>query len=147
MKYEKELAQIKYLLTHSTGQKVQRVVEYLYDQFNTYSWVGVYLLKEKNLILGPWKGLHATEHTIIPIGKGICGAAALSGKTELVQEVSKDQRYLACFTSTRSEIVVPIRKNHAIIGEIDIDSDTSNAFDEHDKEFLEKIADMLSQHI
>ena len=99
------------------------------------------------MILGPWKGKHATEHTKIPIGKGICGYAAKTGRTEIVSDVSSDDRYLACFVSTRSEIVVPIRKNGKIVGEIDIDSDIPNAFDSKDAVFLEKIADMLAKHI
>jgi len=88
-----------------------------------------------------------TEHTKIRIGRGVCGSAAQSGKTEVVDDVSKDHRYLACFVSTRSEIVVPIKKNGAVVGEIDIDSDIANAFNESDVVFLEKVADMLCEHI
>ena len=123
---------------------LQNVVDYLYAHFEKYSWVGIYRVEEDNLILGPWKGIQETEHTKIPIGQGICGSAAHSGKTEIVDDVSEDERYLACFVSTRSEIVVPIRKDNVVVGEIDIDSDTPNAFDEHDVIFLEKVAYMLS---
>ena len=98
-------------------------------------------------MLGPWKGKQATEHTTISFGKGVCGAAAKSGETEIVDDVSKDERYLSCFLSTRSEIVVPIKKVHVVLGEIDIDSDKPAAFDTHDVMFLEKVADMLSSHI
>ena len=139
---------IKAIISKSTNSQVlQNVVDYLYETFEKYSWVGIYVIKENNLLLGPWKGLQATEHTKIQIGKGICGSAAQTGKTEIISDVSKDERYLACFVSTRSEIVVPIKKDNVIIGEIDIDSDISNAFDKHDANFLEKIADMLSKHI
>ena len=100
-------------------------------------------MKGDVLVLGPWKGKQATEHTTISVGKGVCGSAARSGKTEVVNDVSKDNRYLSCFRSTRSEIVVPIIKNSRVIGEIDIDSDVPAAFDKTDKKFLEKIADML----
>ena len=126
---------------------LQSVVDFLYENFDHYSWVGIYLVEGNDLVLGPWKGKHATEHTKIPIGKGICGSAALSGKTETVSDVSKDERYLACFVSTKSEIVVPIRKDNEVVGEIDIDSDVPNAFDSGDAVFLEKVADMLSGHI
>jgi len=126
---------------------VQDVVDFLYHAFERYSWVGIYHVEGTMLVLGPWKGEHATEHTTIPIGKGICGAAAQSGKTEVVTDVSKDSRYLSCFVSTRSEIVVPIKKNNRVIGEIDIDSDRPAAFSTQDALFLEKVADMLSQHI
>ena len=129
------------------SQFLQNVVDYLYKYFDKYSWVGIYLVEGKYLVLGPWNGEQATEHTKIPIGKGVCGSAAQSGKTEVVADVSKDGRYLACFVSTRSEIVVPIKKNGVVVGEIDVDSDVSDAFDKSDVVFLEKIADMLGEHI
>jgi putative methionine-R-sulfoxide reductase with GAF domain len=99
------------------------------------------------LVLGPWRGEQATEHVRIPLGKGVCGAAARTGKTEVVDDVSHDARYLSCFLSTRSEIVVPIKKRNNVIGEIDIDSDTPAAFDANDAVFLEKIATFLSGYI
>lgn len=133
--------------TRSTQTVLQDVVDFLYEGFEKYSWVGIYLVKGTTLVLGPWKGAQATEHTTIPIGTGVCGAAAKSGKTELVDDVSTDKRYLSCFLSTRSEIVVPIKKGSLVLGEIDIDSDRPAAFDKHDVVFLEKVADMLSQHI
>jgi len=126
---------------------LQDVVDYLYKHFDVYNWVGIYVVEGEYLILGSWKGKQATEHTKIPIGRGVCGSAAQSGKTEVVADVSKDHRYLACFVSTRSEIVVPIKGKGAVVGEIDIDSDVSNAFNESDVVFLEKVADMLSEHI
>ena len=126
---------------------LQDVVDYLYKHFDAYSWVGIYLVDGDYLVLGPWVGMQATEHTKIPVGEGICGSAAQSGKTEVVDDVSADDRYLSCFVSTRSEIVVPIKKEGVVVGEIDIDSDVSKAFDDSDVLFLEKIADMLCEHI
>jgi len=131
----------------NNSHALRHVVDYLYEHFDTYSWVGIYFVEGKYLVLGPWRGKQATEHTKIPIGMGICGSAAQSGKIELIPDVSTDQRYLSCFISTQSEIVVPIKKNKRIIGEIDIDSDIPDAFDEQDVAFLEKIADMLAKHI
>jgi L-methionine (R)-S-oxide reductase len=139
---------IKGIITKNKSTTIlQDVVDVLYESFEKYSWVGIYLVEGDVLVLGPWKGKQATEHIKIPIGKGICGSAAQSGKTEVVDEVSKDTRYLSCFLSTRSEIVVPIKKKNTVIGEIDIDSDVPTAFDNNDAVFLEKIADMLRQHI
>lgn len=139
---------VKQILFKSDAADVlQNVVDYLYKYFDKYSWVGIYLVEEKYLVLGPWNGEQATEHTKIPVGKGICGSAAQSGKTEVVADVSKDDRYLACFVSTRSEIVVPIKKNGVVAGEIDIDSDIPSAFDNSDAVFLEKVADMISNII
>jgi GAF domain-containing protein len=99
------------------------------------------------LILGPWKGKKATEHVKIPKGVGICGSAADSGITEIINNVNDDNRYLACFNTTQSEIVIPIKINNEVIGEIDIDSDLPDAFNIEDKEFLETIADMIKEHI
>lgn len=126
---------------------VQKVIDFLYDNFHHYNWVGIYIVKKDLLHLGPWKGRQATEHVKIPIGQGVCGSAAQTGKTEVVDDVHADNRYLACFISTRSEIVVPIRVDGKVIGEIDIDSDTPKAFTKKDSMFLEKIADMLKEHI
>ena len=139
--------EIRDIISRNDNLFLTHVVEYLYKNFENYSWVGIYLIKGNYLVLGPWKGPYATEHTKIPIGKGICGSAAASGKTEVISDVNADGRYLSCFVSTKSEIVVPIKKDGKILGEIDIDSDKKNAFAIKDKEFLEKIADMLGRHI
>jgi len=139
---------IKGIITKNKSTTIlQDVVDVLYESFEKYSWVGIYLVEGDFLVLSAWNGKQATEHIKIPIGKGVCGSAAQNGKTEVVDEVSKDTRYLSCFLSTRSEIVVPIKKKNTVIGEIDIDSDVLAAFDKNDAVFLEKIADMLRQHI
>ena len=121
----------------------QRVVDLLHDRFPPYDWVGIYWVEGSDLVLGPWTGPQATEHTRIPIGTGVCGAAAESGRTEIVGDVSADPRYLACFASTRSEIVVPIFDGGEVIGEIDIDGSDLDAFDSTDARFLEEIAAFL----
>jgi L-methionine (R)-S-oxide reductase len=125
---------------------LRRVVELLHDRFTHYSWVGIYLIEGGDLVLGPWKGPQATKHVRIPIGEGICGAAAASGRTEVVDDVNADARYLACFPSTRSEIVVPISYERRVVGEIDIDSDAPAAFGEADRAFLERVALLISPH-
>lgn len=125
---------------------LRRAVEILHDRFEHYSWVGIYLVEGEDLVLGPWKGPEATEHVRIPVGEGICGAAAASGETEIVDDVASDPRYLACFRSTRSEIVVPIAYEGRVVGEIDIDSDRPAAFTPADKEFLERVALLISAH-
>ena len=146
MYYKKTEEQIKKIIDRSSCI-LQDVVDFLYNTINRYSWVGIYIVQGNELVLGPWKGPNATEHTRITIGKGVCGSAAKTGKTEVVDDIHSDNRYLACFVSTKSEIVVPIKKEGKIIGEIDIDSDKIGAFTIKDKIFLEKIADMLSEHI
>jgi L-methionine (R)-S-oxide reductase len=125
---------------------LRQIVEMLHDRFDHYSWVGIYLVEGDDLVLGPWKGPEATEHVRIPVGEGICGAAAASGRTEVVDDVNADPRYLACFPSTRSEIVVPIAYEGRVVGEIDIDSDEPAAFTEDDRMFLERVATLISPH-
>jgi L-methionine (R)-S-oxide reductase len=125
---------------------LSKAVGVLAERFEHYSWIGVYLVEGNDLVLGPWQGPQASEHTRIPIGQGICGAAAASGRTEIVDDVNADDRYLACFVSTRSEIVVPISFEEKVVGEIDIDSDEPSAFTEADRSFLERVALLLSPH-
>jgi GAF domain-containing protein len=122
----------------------QRVVELLRDRFGHYDWVGIYWVEGSDLVLGPWIGPEATEHTRIPIGTGVCGAAAASGQTEIVPDVDADPRYLACFASTRSEIVVPIFDGGEVVGEIDVDGSDLAAFDEMDARFLEEVAALVA---
>lgn len=124
----------------------QRAVDMLHDRFGHYDWVGIYWVDPsgKELVLGPWSGPDATEHTRIPIGTGICGAAAASGKTEIVDDVNLDPRYLACFATTRSEIVVPIFHDGKVVGEIDIDGSDPAAFGPPDAHFLEEVAALLA---
>jgi L-methionine (R)-S-oxide reductase len=125
---------------------LRAVVSVLHERFDHYSWIGIYLVEGDDLVLGPWQGPEATEHVRIPIGQGICGAAAASGQTEVVDDVNVDPRYLACFPSTRSEIVVPIAYEGQVVGEIDIDSDQPAAFDSEDRAFLERVALLISPH-
>ena len=144
--YERAIKKIREILSTEGKSKVlEDVVIFLFQNFGKYSWVGIYFVEGNDLVLGPWNGPHATEHTRIPIGKGICGAAASLGKTEIVDDVKKDKRYIACFLSTRSEIVVPIIKNDKIVGEIDIDSEKIAAFTRNDELFLKKIAILISK--
>jgi L-methionine (R)-S-oxide reductase len=122
----------------------RKAVEVLEDEFEHYSWVGIYLVEGDELVLGPWQGPEATEHVRIPVGQGVCGAAAASGRTEVVDDVNADPRYLACFPSTRSEIVVPIVHEGRVVGEIDLDSDRPAAFDDDDRAFLEGVAQLIA---
>ena len=133
-------------LVQQGGDVLRNVVEALHDRFEHYSWVGIYLVEGKDLVLGPWKGPEATEHVRISVGQGVCGAAAASGETEIVDDVNADPRYLACFPSTRSEIVVPISYEGRVVGEIDIDSDRPAAFTDDDRAFLEHAAKLIAPY-
>lgn len=125
---------------------LRQIVSVLCDRFDHYSWVGIYLVEDDELVLGPWQGPQATEHVRIPVGQGVCGAAAATGRTEVVDDVNADPRYLACFPSTRSEIVVPISYEGRVVAEIDIDSDTPATFGEDDRRFLERVALLISPY-
>jgi L-methionine (R)-S-oxide reductase len=136
-------------LTGGSGEAddvLRSVVDLLEERFEHYSWVGIYLVEGDDLVLGPWRGPEATEHVRIPVGQGICGAAAATGKTEVVDDVNADPRYLACFPSTRSEIVVPILYEERVVGEIDIDSDVPAAFAAADRQFLERVAQLIAPY-
>jgi len=133
------LETIERLAERGGADTLQEAVEIL-QEIEHYSWVGIYLVEGDDLVLGPWRGPQATEHVRIPVGQGVCGAAAASGETEIVDDVNADPRYLACFPSTRSEIVVPISHEGRVVGEIDIDSDRPAAFGEHDQALLERVA-------
>ena len=108
-----------------------------------YSWVGIYLLDGNELVLGPYLG-KPSPHTRIPLGRGICGAAATEKATIIVDDVNADPRYLACSIETKSEIVAPIMFEGQVLGEIDIDSDKHAAFGPKDKELVEAVAAMLA---
>jgi len=108
-----------------------------------YTWAGIYLLEGDELVLGPYLG-KPSPHTRIPLGRGICGAAATEKQTITVDDVNSDPRYLACSIETKSEIVVPIIKGDRVYGEIDIDSDALAAFGNDDRVLLEQIATALA---
>ena len=123
-----------------------QVVRLLKDGEPAYTWVGIYLLEGHDLVLGPFLG-KPSPHTRIPIGQGICGAAASEKATIVVDDVNADSRYLACSIETQSEIVVPIVRDGRVYGEIDIDSDARAAFGERDRALLKPIAAMLAERL
>ena len=124
-------------------QAMERVVAILKREMAAYTWVGIYLLDGDELVLGPFLG-KPSPHTRIPLGRGICGAAATEKQTIIVDDVNADPRYLACSLETRSEIVVPIVSGARVLGEIDIDSDRPAAFTAEDKRLLEAVASRLA---
>ena len=125
---------------------MQQVVRLLKDAMPAYSWVGIYLLDGDELVLGPFLG-KPSPHTRIPLGRGICGAAATEKATIIVDDVNADPRYLACSIETKSEIVVPIMDDGRVLGEIDIDSDRPAAFGPADRALLEPVAALLAEQL
>src|ERR1700674_2977558 len=125
---------------------MQGVCKLLHERMLKYNWVGFYMLepgaKPPVLVLGAFIGA-MTPHTRIPLNQGICGAAASSGKTIVVDDVAKDPRYLACSLETKSEIVVPVFVHGKIVGELDIDSHFLAAFGADDRELCERAAKLV----
>ena len=133
--------------TLSPDQFLKKAVKILRENGEFYNWVGIYLVNGDNLVLAAYAGDSETEHVTIPIGNGICGLAAKQGVTVIVPDMNKDPRYLMCFPSTRSEIVVPIRSESRVLGEIDIDSDHLSAFTRKDQSLLEEAAIILASYL
>lgn len=126
----------------TAGQAMEAAVALLKEKPD-YSWVGIYLLDGNELVLGPYLG-KPSPHTRIPLGRGICGAAATEKQTIIVDDVNADPRYLACSVETQSEIVAPIMLDGVVLGEIDIDSDRRAAFGDEDRALVEAVAAMLA---
>jgi GAF domain-containing protein len=144
--YDDVLSNVRFAIEQapSSAEAMTQAVQVLKEQMPDYSWVGIYLLDGQELRLGPFRGA-PSPHTRIPLNQGICGAAASTKETIIVDDVDADPRYLACSLATRSEIVVPIMRGNDVLGEIDIDSDKKAAFGPADRELLEAVAGLLAQ--
>src|SRR6266542_5651102 len=125
---------------------MQQTVRLLKDAVPHYTWVGIYVVDGDELVLGPYMG-KPSPHTRIPLGRGICGAAATEKATIVVDDVNADPRCLACSIETKSEIVVPIMRGSDVLGEIDIDSDQPAAFGARDRALLEPVAALLAERL
>ncbi len=128
------------------NERFQEICNLLRLNVPHYDWVGFYFADSNNkeLHLGPFAGL-PTEHTTIQFGKGICGQVAESNETFLVSDVNSEDNYISCNINVKSEIVVPIIVNDINIGQIDIDSNTLNAFTTDDKELLEWLTNEIAE--
>jgi len=128
------------------------IVRRLKDKLSKYNWVGFYMIEKSTsgeqamLLLGPFVGAD-TPHKRIPLHQGICGAAASTGETVIVDDVNADPRYLACSIETRSEIVVPVYVHGEVVGELDIDSHTPAAFGDEDRELCELCARLVGEYL
>jgi GAF domain-containing protein len=125
---------------------MQGMTKLLHDRMLKYNWVGFYMLEPEArppmLALGAFEGA-MTPHTRIPLNQGICGAAASSGHMIVIDDVSKDPRYLACSLETKSEIVVPIFAHGKVVGELDIDSHFPAAFALEDQDLVQYCATLV----
>ena len=107
-----------------------------------FFWVGFYLVKNDELVLGPFQGSVAC--TRIQKGKGVCGTSWLKNETIIVPDVDAFPGHIACSSLSKSEIVVPITKNGSVVGVLDVDSDSYNSFDHIDEIYLQKICQSLT---
>jgi len=136
--------------SRSAPELMQSMAKLLHDRMLKYNWVGFYMLEPGAeppvLVLGSFEGA-MTPHTRIPLNQGICGAAASSGHTVVVDDVNKDPRYLACSLETKSEIVVPIFARGKVVGELDIDSHFPAAFTPEHQTFVQHCAKLIGEKL
>ncbi len=127
-------------------EKLSKICQLLHDTIPYYDWVGFYFANHetKMLHLGPYVGA-ATDHTVIPFGKGICGQVAVSNQNFVVPDVSAQDNYIACSFTVKSEIVVPIFVEGKNIGQIDIDSHVLDPFTADDERFLEFVTNEVAK--
>lgn len=129
--------------------RLRAICHLLKDNVPHYDWVGFYFVNPENgneLVLGPFAG-EPTEHTRIPYGSGICGRVAISKEPLVIQDVSKEDNYLSCSVSVRSEIVMPIFRDGKFVGELDIDSHMLAPFERGDLDFLGRVSTLLANLI
>jgi GAF domain-containing protein len=133
----------------SREARLQAVCEALKTSVPHYDWVGFYLVDpgaEEELVLGPYAG-EPTEHTRIKFGQGICGQAASTKETFIIQDVTQETNYLSCSPEVKSEIVLPIFSEGQLVGELDIDSHDLAPFSEGDQRLLDRICAWVAPHI
>lgn len=143
-KYEALIPQIEALISGEEDlyANLANIAAALKEGFGFF-WVGFYLVKNEQLVLGPFQGPIAC--TRINFGKGVCGAAWKEAKTQLVPDVDAFPGHIACSSASRSEIVVPVFKGKDVVMVLDVDSDLLADFDETDQKYLEKLMGILGK--
>ncbi|HRE39271.1 MAG TPA: GAF domain-containing protein [Chitinophagaceae bacterium] len=142
VQYESLVPQIKGLLEGETDlvANLANVAASLKEQFGWF-WVGFYLVKDNELVLGPFQGPVAC--TRIRKGRGVCGSSWEQQKTLIVPDVEKFPGHIACSSLSKSEIVVPVIRNNEVLGVLDVDSDQYDQFDSTDQQYLEQIVSLI----
>ena len=145
--YETVIKQLDALLTGESNvvANLSNASALLNQFLDRVNWVGFYVTEVNQLVLGPFQGMPACVR--IPFGRGVCGVAAETKTTQLVADVHQFPGHIACDSASNSEIVVPIVKEGAVIGVLDIDSPEKNRFDEVDQRYLEKFVETLLKHM
>lgn len=149
-----EVERLQYMLFLLTGQIVSEKDELanlsnataiINSCINDLNWVGFYLMKNGELVLGPFQGLPACNR--IKIGKGVCGTAVEEAKTQLVNDVHLFPGHIACDSASKSELVIPIIKDGIAYGVLDIDSPIKERFTQQHKEYFERLVNILNEKI
>jgi len=117
----------------------------IFDAMDDLNWAGFYLLEGETLVLGPFQGKPACIE--IPVSRGVCGAAVREDRSQLVPDVHAFAGHIACDSASRSELVVPLHKNGAVIGVLDLDSPSPARFTEADRTGMERLARVLEQNL
>ena len=150
--YEQLLSELEaHAKVATSADGLMRTIVTRLRELPDYNWVGFYMIEdmpgeEPMLVVGPFVGAD-TPHKRIPLNQGICGAAASTGETVVVDDVNSDPRYLACSIETRSEIVAPVYVNGKVVGELDIDSHKAAAFRGEDQKLVEACATLVGSYM
>lgn len=126
-----------------TGAPLRKKAMEMLSELPGYNWSGIYRLEGDTLVLDEYVGA-ATDHTRIEVGVGVCGTAVAENANQVIEDVRELDNYLACSLQTRSEIVVLIRQENEVLGQIDIDGHEVGAFNRSDELFLERVAEVLA---
>ncbi|MCB0347537.1 MAG: GAF domain-containing protein [Bdellovibrionales bacterium] len=135
------LEEVRHIIEGDLIADLANVSSLLYSALADVNWLGFYILKGKDLIVGPFQGQPACVR--IPLGKGVCGTAALEKKTQLVDNVADFPGHIACDAVTKSEIVVPIIRDGQVLAVLDVDSPKLKRFSKTDKDFFEKVVSQI----
>ena len=145
--YEALIAQAEALISGVPHRiaNLANVSALIFDTLEDLNWAGFYLLEGETLVLGPFQGKPACIE--IPVARGVCGAAVRGNRSQLVPDVHAFSGHIACDSASRSELVVPLRKNGAVFGVLDLDSPSPARFTEADREGMERLARVLEQNL
>jgi GAF domain-containing protein len=116
-------------------------VALLYAEIPDINWLGIYVCRNEELVLGPFQGLPACVH--IPLGRGVCGTAAATNETQRVDDVHAFDGHIACDPASKSELVVPLAVEGQVFAVLDIDSPSANRFSSSDQVGIEKLCDIF----
>jgi L-methionine (R)-S-oxide reductase len=130
---------------HERGRELRAHAMRMLNELPHFDWSGVYRLEGELLVLDEYVGAE-TDHTEIPVGRGVCGTAVAEDRNQVIEDVRELENYLACSVETRSELVVLIRdQDGQVLGQIDIDGHKVGAFDASDEQMLNRVAEVLAE--